>query len=48
MQVRARLARYVEAGVTHFIFQTPPPLDMVTLRRLREEVLPGLQSTVAD
>jgi alkanesulfonate monooxygenase SsuD/methylene tetrahydromethanopterin reductase-like flavin-dependent oxidoreductase (luciferase family) len=38
-QVRAQLQRYVDAGVTHFILQTPPPLDSKGLERFRREVM---------
>lgn len=40
-QVRAQIQRYVDAGVTHFILQTPPPLDVKMLERFRSEVMPA-------
>lgn len=47
-QVRERLMRYVEAGVTHFVFQTPPPLDVESLRRFCDEVRPTLGGVGTD
>ncbi len=38
-ELRAQLERYVEAGVTHFVLQTPPPLDARALERFRREVM---------
>jgi alkanesulfonate monooxygenase SsuD/methylene tetrahydromethanopterin reductase-like flavin-dependent oxidoreductase (luciferase family) len=40
-QVRAQIQRYVDGGVTHFILQTPPPLDAAQLERFRREVVPA-------
>jgi alkanesulfonate monooxygenase SsuD/methylene tetrahydromethanopterin reductase-like flavin-dependent oxidoreductase (luciferase family) len=39
--VRAQIQRYVDAGVTHFILQAPPPLDVKMLERFRCEVMDG-------
>ncbi len=38
-QLCAQIQRYVEAGVTHFILQTPPPLAVKSLERFRREVM---------
>jgi probable F420-dependent oxidoreductase len=38
-QVRAQLRDYVDAGVTHFVLMTPPPLDIKMLERFRREVM---------
>ena len=46
-QVLAQLRRYVEAGVNHFIFQTPPPIDVPMLRRFSEEIAPVLRAEAA-
>ena len=41
-QIRERILRYVEAGVTHFILLTPPPFDPGLLERFRDQVIRGL------
>ncbi|MCE2390327.1 MAG: LLM class flavin-dependent oxidoreductase [Proteobacteria bacterium] len=38
-QVRERIGRYLEAGVTHFILLTPPPFDPGLLERFRDQVI---------
>lgn len=43
-EVCERLQRYVDAGVSHFVFQTPPPVDVAMLRRFSEEVVPALHA----
>jgi alkanesulfonate monooxygenase SsuD/methylene tetrahydromethanopterin reductase-like flavin-dependent oxidoreductase (luciferase family) len=44
-EVIARLRQYVDAGVNHFIFQTPLPVDRAMLRRFSEEVVPAVRAT---
>jgi alkanesulfonate monooxygenase SsuD/methylene tetrahydromethanopterin reductase-like flavin-dependent oxidoreductase (luciferase family) len=43
-EVRAQIARYVDAGVTHFILQTPPPFDTKQLERFCREIVPAFGS----
>ncbi len=43
-QVLAQLRRYIDAGVNHFIFQTPPPFDVEMLRRFSEEIASALRA----
>ena len=38
-QLREQIQRYVDAGITHFILQTPPPLAAKALERFRGEVM---------
>jgi alkanesulfonate monooxygenase SsuD/methylene tetrahydromethanopterin reductase-like flavin-dependent oxidoreductase (luciferase family) len=38
-QLRAQLCEYVDAGVTHFILQTPPPFDAKSVERFQREVM---------
>ena len=47
-QILIRLRQYIDAGVNHFIFQTPPPVDEAMLRRFSEEVMPVLRRELAD
>ncbi len=44
-QLITRLRRYTDAGIRHFIFQTPPPLDEPMLRRFAAEVVPALRAS---
>ena len=46
-EILSQLRRYVDAGVNHFIFQTPPPIDVPMLRRFSEEVAPVLRAEVS-
>ncbi len=43
-QVLAQLRRYIDAGVNHFIFQTPPPCNVEMLRRFSEEIASALRA----
>jgi len=40
-QVREQIQRYVDAGISHFILQTPPPLDADQLERFQREIVPA-------
>jgi alkanesulfonate monooxygenase SsuD/methylene tetrahydromethanopterin reductase-like flavin-dependent oxidoreductase (luciferase family) len=37
-----QLRRYMEAGVSHWIFALGHPFDLTSLRLLRKEVIPAL------
>jgi alkanesulfonate monooxygenase SsuD/methylene tetrahydromethanopterin reductase-like flavin-dependent oxidoreductase (luciferase family) len=39
-ELRDRIRRFVEAGVTHFILICPPQTSKDTIRRFAEEVIP--------
>jgi F420-dependent oxidoreductase-like protein len=43
-EVRERMQRFIDAGVTHFIVSAMPPFDEQSLRRLAEEIMPGYRS----
>jgi alkanesulfonate monooxygenase SsuD/methylene tetrahydromethanopterin reductase-like flavin-dependent oxidoreductase (luciferase family) len=40
--VTARLRRYLDVGISHFIFALGHPFDLGPLRMFQEEVLPSL------
>ena len=40
--VTARLRRYLEVGVSHFIFALGHPFDLAPLRLFQEKVVPSL------
>jgi F420-dependent oxidoreductase-like protein len=40
--VKARLQRYADAGISHFVFALGDPFDLAPLRLFQEEVLPSL------
>jgi alkanesulfonate monooxygenase SsuD/methylene tetrahydromethanopterin reductase-like flavin-dependent oxidoreductase (luciferase family) len=40
--VTARLQRYLDVGVSHFIFALGYPFDLTPLRLFQEKVLPSL------
>ncbi len=46
-EILSQLRRYVDAGVNHFIFQTPPPIDVPMLRRFSEDVARVLRAEVS-
>jgi F420-dependent oxidoreductase-like protein len=39
-QIRDRIDRYIEAGVTHFITLASAPFDLNSIRRFAEEIIP--------
>jgi alkanesulfonate monooxygenase SsuD/methylene tetrahydromethanopterin reductase-like flavin-dependent oxidoreductase (luciferase family) len=41
-EVTERLRRYLDVGISHFVFAVGSPFDMAPLRLMQEEVLPGL------
>jgi alkanesulfonate monooxygenase SsuD/methylene tetrahydromethanopterin reductase-like flavin-dependent oxidoreductase (luciferase family) len=41
-EVAAGLSRYLDLGISHFVFAVGHPFDMAALRLLWEEVLVGL------
>ena len=47
-QVLAQLRRYIDAGINHFILQTPPPFDFEMLGRFSEEIIPALKREFSD
>jgi F420-dependent oxidoreductase-like protein len=42
-EIRDRMRRFIEAGITHFIFIVEAPFDHNTIRRLAEEVIPSVR-----
>jgi alkanesulfonate monooxygenase SsuD/methylene tetrahydromethanopterin reductase-like flavin-dependent oxidoreductase (luciferase family) len=43
-EIRDRIHRWIDAGVTHFIGIARPPFDQRSLRRFAEEVMPEFRS----
>jgi len=43
-EIRDRMAKYVETGVSHFIFLLSAPFDQNTIRRIAEDVIPAFRS----
>ena len=42
LAVTARLQRYLDVGISHFIFALGYPFDLTPLRLFQEKVLPSL------
>jgi F420-dependent oxidoreductase-like protein len=44
-QIRDRIDRYIDAGVTHFITLASAPFDLNSVRRFSEEIIPHYRGT---
>jgi F420-dependent oxidoreductase-like protein len=47
-EVRDRVNRFIEAGVTHFITIANPPFDHTSIRRFAEEIMPEFRQARAN
>jgi F420-dependent oxidoreductase-like protein len=43
-EIRGRMEKFIEAGVTHFIFLVPDPSDQDAIRGLGEQIIPAFRS----
>jgi F420-dependent oxidoreductase-like protein len=43
-EVRDRIGRFIEVGVTHFILSMRSPFDLTAIRRFADQIIPGVRS----